>query len=455
MRFARTVTALRCIAIAMAMVVFISPEKLLASVMFQAHNMRFSEIEKIVPSLATTGITHIQISPPQKSNSAPDWWARYQPLDFSVIEGPLGNESELRSLSKAARAKGLKIVVDVVLNHMANTGDLPCTLAYPQFSPQDFHGDCKYHRNASDDPVRGWLGNDLPDLRTESPRVREVAKQYLQFLIDMGADGFRFDAAGHIDADFFREMSEFAKQKNKFIYGEVLVHYNRIQEAWRYTPYMSVTDYPLLARMVDAFGYGGDLRVLKWPSAESKALPGTSAITFVNNHDVHEHPWDFGGMALDSRSRDGRTSDMMLAQSYILGRGEGFPILFRNDVFNPLSVAGVKFHESMLGQPEYMRAAQEYHPQLDSPSILIIERGTKGLVIINKGTQWVDVPEAEMPGLAVGCYLEDRNNFQVEVGMEGDVRKVVAWGSLARAGMSVGPRDALFLRKISSSPCSF
>jgi alpha-amylase len=285
--------------------------------------------------------------------------------------------------------------------------------------------------------------------------VREIAKNYLRFLMDLGADGFRFDAAGHIEADFFREMKEFATEHNKFIYGEVLVHYNRIHEAWRYTPYMSLTDYPLLARMVDAFGFGGDLRILKWPAVEQKALVGTSAVTFVNNHDVHEHPWDFSGMALDSRSRDGRWSDMMLAQAYILGRGEGLPIVFRNDVFNPLTMAGVRFHEAMLLQPEYMRAAHEYHPNLDSPSVLVIERGTRGLVIINKGSQWADAPEAFMPGLDVGCYREERNSFLVEIGMDARKKKVTAWGSLARAGVSVGPRDALFLTKVSSGPCSF
>ncbi len=455
MRFAKFVSALRYIVQVLTMAVSFWANSCSAGVIVQEHNMRFSEIEKIVPDLAAVGVTHIQISPPQKSNPAPDWWARYQPIDFSVIESPLGDATDLKSLTTTAHRSGISVIVDVVFNHMANVGDIPCTLAYPQFSPQDFHGDCKYHRNAAEDILRGWLGNDLPDLRTESPRVRNVAKQYLTYLISLGADGFRFDAAGHIEPDFFREMADFAKDQKKFIYGEVLVHYNRINEAWVYTPYMSVTDYPLLARILDAFSYGGDLRILKWPAAENKALPGPSSVTFVNNHDIHEHPWDLGGMALDSRSRDGRWSDMTLAHAYILGRGEGFPIIFRNDVFNPLVSAGVRFHEAMVGQSEFMRAASEYAPNLENPNLLMIERGSHGIVVINKGAQWVDEPEVRMPGLDVGCYRENRNNFQVEVGMEGGVRKVTAWGSLSRAGLSIGPRDALFLTKSSSSPCSF
>jgi alpha-amylase len=424
-----------------------------ADVIWQAHNMRFSEIEKMVPELASRSITHIQVSPAQKSHPSPAWWARYQPVDFSLIEGPLGTEAELASLIREAHRYSTKIVVDVVFNHMANIDDMPCTLRYPQFLPQDFHGDCKSHKSAADDTIRGWLGNDLPDLRTESPRVRKIAKAYLRKLMDIGVDGFRFDAAGHIEPEFFADMVAYLKPHGKMFYGEVLVHYNRIAEAWAYTPYLSVTDYPLMARIFDAFSYGGDLRILKWPAAENKALQGVSAVTFVNNHDIHEHPWDFSGLALDVRENEGLPSDAQLAHGYILGRQEGFPMIFRSDLFDPIVTAGVQFHEKMMGEKEYMRAASQYHANADNPNLLFIERGSKGLVVINKSQFWFEVPEMRMPGFSAGCFRELRRGFVMELEATSSGARVSRWGNEDGASAKIGPRDVLFFVKEGDSPC--
>jgi alpha-amylase len=425
-----------------------------ADVIYQAHNMRFVDIEKQLPDLKDRHITHVQISPIHKSNPSPAWWARYQPVDHSVIDGPLGDEAGLKRLIEASHQAGIKVIVDVVFNHMANIDNLPCTLRYPQFSAADFHGDCYNRKSDRADARVGWLGGDLPDLKTESAAVRQVAKATLNKLMDMGVDGFRYDAAGHIEPDFFAAMNSIIKPRGRFAYGEVLVHYNRINYAWDYTPVMSVTDYPLLARMSDAFSFGADIRMLRFPSFENKALPGTSAVTFANNHDVYEHPWDFGGMALDGNERDGRPSDQVLANAYILGRQEGFPMVFRNDLYHQIVSAGIRFHEAMLQKRENMRDGDEYAPGLSNPSLLFIERGDAGLVIINKSNDWFNVVEPNMPGLAPGCYRDLVHNFVMQVALDaGNNRIVTRWGGQENGEMQIGPRDAFFFVKGQGASC--
>jgi alpha-amylase len=425
-----------------------------ADVIYQAHNMRFVDIEKLLPDLTDRRITHVQVSPVHKSNPSPAWWARYQPVDHSVIDGPLGDESGLKRLVESAHDVGIKVIVDVVFNHMANIDNLACTLRYPQFSAVDFHGDCYNRKSERDDARVGWLGGDLPDLKTESPFVRQIAKAALTKLMDMGVDGFRYDAAGHIEPDFFAAMNSVIKPRGRFSYGEVLVHYNRINYAWDYTPSMSVTDYPLLARMTDAFSFGADIRMLRFPSFENKALPGTSAVTFANNHDVYEHPWDFGGMGLDSNERDGRPSDQVLGNAFILGRQEGFPMVFRNDLYHEIVSAGIRFHELMMQKRENMRDGGEYAPGLSNPSLLFIERGDVGLVIINKSNDWFNVPDASMPGLAPGCYRDLVHNFVMDVVQDSDGNRFVGrWGGVANGEMQIGPRDAFFFVKGSGSSC--
>ncbi|WP_257236355.1 hypothetical protein [Nostoc sp. 'Peltigera malacea cyanobiont' DB3992] len=57
------------------------------SAIFHAFDRQYTDIEKFVCEIGKQGYSHIQISPAQKSNPAPEWWARYQPVDYSIIEG--------------------------------------------------------------------------------------------------------------------------------------------------------------------------------------------------------------------------------------------------------------------------------------------------------------------------------------------------------------------------------
>ncbi len=86
---------------------------------FHAFNQNYSEVEKFVCKLADQGYSHVQISPAQKSNPGNEWWKRYQPLDYSVIEG-LGSENDLKKLTDKAHSCNVQVIADVVFNHMAN-----------------------------------------------------------------------------------------------------------------------------------------------------------------------------------------------------------------------------------------------------------------------------------------------------------------------------------------------
>ena len=97
--------------------------------------------DRIVGELATldqAGVAFIQISPPQLSNGGP-WWGRSQPLEYRIIDGPLGNESQLKNLIDEAEKRGIGIIADLVLNHMANLGP-NFDLSYPPQFVRDTYG---------------------------------------------------------------------------------------------------------------------------------------------------------------------------------------------------------------------------------------------------------------------------------------------------------------------------
>src|SRR5512133_1778716 len=146
---------------------------------FHAFDQRFSDVEGFVCLLADQGYSHVQISPTQKSNPADRWWARYQPVDYAIIEG-LGSERDLGRLVTKAHGCKVKVIADVVLNHMANRPEY-ASLTFPGgITRAAFPPKCVtiYDDGNRDTEVRCWLG-DLPDLDHARPEVVALQKKHL------------------------------------------------------------------------------------------------------------------------------------------------------------------------------------------------------------------------------------------------------------------------------------
>jgi (1->4)-alpha-D-glucan 1-alpha-D-glucosylmutase len=80
----------------------------------------FDDAVKIVPYLAKLGISHVYSSPIQAA--APGSTHGYDIVDHSVINPELGGEEGFRRFSEALREHGLKLVLDIVPNHMGVGG---------------------------------------------------------------------------------------------------------------------------------------------------------------------------------------------------------------------------------------------------------------------------------------------------------------------------------------------
>ncbi len=368
------------------------------------------------------------------------------PLDY-VLEGNLGTEQDLKDLINAAHESGIKVIADVVLNHLANYKNVankdgkPFPEAYPIFQKKEyFHNQaCIKNYNNPSEVENNWLCSKddpegLPDLKTGLSYVQEQEQNYLKKLLDFGFDGLRFDAAKHISREDMKKILAVIPN-DKLYYGEVIG--NNYGESMSYIPvFPKVTDFQLVNTLKSAFGFGGDLRSLVNPSDTQRALPGNDAVTFARNHDTWD-PGQFDNWKFD----DG---DLPLATAYVLAVKEGTALILNFDAFNPTVVAATKFHEKMMEEPQYYRNGNEIAASADSPNLLFIERGDKGLAIINKAGTTFDVNAAKIPGLAVGCYNELQYDFQMCVDSQKSINK---WGSPNRGGINIGPRTALFFVK--------
>lgn len=197
------------------------------------------------------GFTAIWINPVVQNASGYDYHG-YHASDFSKVDcryqssdGKSSGDVMFKKLIDAAHAKGIKIILDIVLNHTGNFGEahfcpeftrstslktqgsIACMTPNTSVLGADYDGllpagqyqrrlammkntdnqnhDTKnyWHHYAEfnwDLPNRWWaqIAGDCVDLNTENSAVSNYLIKCYQKFIEMGVDGFRIDTSGHI-----------------------------------------------------------------------------------------------------------------------------------------------------------------------------------------------------------------------------------------------------------------
>lgn len=232
-----------------------------------AFNWHFNDVDRYMKDIADAGFTSVQVSPVQGckptinvASYACDWWALYQPINFE-IGNVLGTKKDFENMCGTAKKYGVKIIVDIVANHMAQSDTGGDGKRHPAIIDDlRADADCWHNVNgAVSDSNRYYMTqrrlSGLPDLNTGSEKVQDYVKGLLKECLDLGADGFRFDAAKHIElptdeayngveyaSDFWPNVTNYAKsiKPDVYIYGEILSPYATATE--NYTKYIKLTD---------------------------------------------------------------------------------------------------------------------------------------------------------------------------------------------------------------------
>jgi alpha-amylase len=92
---------------------------------------------------------------------------------------------------------------------------------------------------------------------------------------------------------------------------------------------------------------------------------------------------------------------------------------------------------------------------VDSPTVLLMERGSEGFKVVNKGENKFNVPTLDLTLTNLeGCYRELRNNFTVAIERRNNGKKFITrWGTWNRGGMEVHRRDALYFIREGFNQC--
>lgn len=176
--------------------------------------------------IASLGVTHLQLLPIYDFGSVDELhpevaynWG-YDPMQFGIPEGSYATQPsdpyrrliEARNMIHAIHSKGLRMVMDVVYNHMfdAPTSDFEKLVPYYYFR----YGDRGEVSNGS------FCGNDLDSTRFMTRQYfLDIIRRWVTFY---HIDGMRFDLMGIIDDETMRQIETMCRQIDPtfIIYGE-------------------------------------------------------------------------------------------------------------------------------------------------------------------------------------------------------------------------------------------
>ena len=238
------------------------------------------------------GFTAIWITPVVQNASGYDYHG-YHAMDMTKVDQRFeSDDCKFQDLIDAAHAKGIKIILDIVINHTGNFGEenlcklftrdytkpqsdikqcmIPYTIsqggklkdnysmlpAGQQYEDRltkmkntdgknhDTHNLWHHYGNFNwDEPNRWWaqIAGDCVDLNTENPETYKYLIDCYGKFIEMGVDAFRIDTGGHISrlsfncafVPAFKELGERYKSKRLnqcpfFMFAEVCARFSDV-----------------------------------------------------------------------------------------------------------------------------------------------------------------------------------------------------------------------------------
>uniref|UniRef100_UPI004024D4EE alpha-amylase family glycosyl hydrolase n=1 Tax=Ruminococcus bromii TaxID=40518 RepID=UPI004024D4EE len=431
-------------------------------VMLHAFNWSYNTIKENLPAIAAAGYTTVQTSPvqqPKDYSTSGDvtgqWWKLYQPISFHIAEESwLGTKDDLKSLCDEADKYGIKIICDIVSNHIANADEArPETVSnqVKKYEPEFYKKRKTYTRtykgDANDSSVQAVVQGHVskcPDLVTNDTAVQGYIINLLKECIDCGVDGFRFDAAKHIEteddgeyaSDYWKNItssaSSYYTQKtgdDLYIYGEILNNCGADRSYSSYTKYINVTD----NRTGDAVLYNVTKgKASTATNAKYKSgVAASNAVLWAESHDTYEGSSGSSGFSNTAGISD---ENVVKAWAIVASRKDSTALFFArpgtalmgnistDSTYKSTAVSEInKFHNLFVGQSEKLGS---------SGDIAYVARGTSGIVLSNCNGTNASV-SISGTGLADGKYTDTVS------GAEFTVANGVLTGSIGNTGVAV------------------
>lgn len=151
---------------------------------------------------------------------------KYDALDFQAISPEFGDRQEFIRLAAAVHARGMRLVLDGVFNHMGRNAPIfQEAVANPSSEWRDWFAIGPQYAGGA----RVWTGyQNLPELNLEHPAVRaylyEDPESVVRSYLRDGADGWRLDTAFELGPAFLRDLTRaaHAEKPGSLVVGEIV-----------------------------------------------------------------------------------------------------------------------------------------------------------------------------------------------------------------------------------------
>ena len=270
--------------------------------------------------LEKLNVGYLWLSPINKSSS----YHKYDVEDYYKIDPSFGSMETLSSLIEEAGKRGMGIVMDTVFNHAAkkNPWFTQALQDYGMYNdgPDSLADDFIFAESASEIRslgttfevtvaghtfyyVSGFQTPDMPEINLDSPKVWERQTAIMDYYLDLGVAGFRFDGVYYYyyaeDAKsgaYLKKLYDYAKSKKEdvFCIGE---YWNGVQSTYddfigiAKTPIFNFptsgggAGAPLLAtRTGNSYQYSNKLYQVQ-SAALNKSEGAVQPTYFISNHD--------------------------------------------------------------------------------------------------------------------------------------------------------------------------
>lgn len=257
------------------------------------HGGDLAGLRRHLDEIAGLGATAIWITPVVKNIDSfvtgagfPDWaYHGYWADDLHRLDPRFGTEAELRGLVDDCRARGLRVLLDVVYNHVGYGSRYlsdPQTKAWLRSNET---GTC-----GQDDLTSCVSG--LPDWKTELPEAADyVLGAQIEIIRRSGVDGLRIDTFKHLDHPFWRDHRERTRSAfgpGFFLLGEVWGGDPRVMDPWFAADEVDAGfDFGFQGSTVGfLLGRGRTIAYDKYLKSRERIRPGYLVAHFLSTHDV-------------------------------------------------------------------------------------------------------------------------------------------------------------------------
>ena len=280
--------------------------------------------------LADLGVTALWLNPVLENDQPYASYHGYAVTDHYRIDRRFGTNEKYRELVDKAHARGIKIVMDVIFNHVGDEHwqikDLPSAdwiHQWPTYTQTTYRAPTVFDPNGSEYDRKlmtdGWFDKHMPDLNQENDHLANyLIQNSIWWTLYSGQDAFRIDTYAYPDTEFMARWNKRLKEEipHLGIFGETWVHGPGVQSWFVGGGHLSqeidtelpgVTDFQLYYAIHEAMskdpGWTDGVNRIYYTLAQDHLYEDASRnVTFLDNHDLARIYTVFGEDPLKTKS---------------------------------------------------------------------------------------------------------------------------------------------------------